>query len=76
MTLQILIAIATLVASVGALTLGAMNRKTAFKIQEQTNGLLAKLQAAAMEKGLVKGRAEGKAEEIQYQREKNGDSDG
>jgi len=68
-TAQIIIAVATLITSVGTIILGIVNRQTALKIEKQTNGLLSELKDASKREGIVQGTAEGRASEIQFQRD-------
>lgn len=61
-TAQIIIAVATLITSIGTIVLGLVNRKTITTIQTQTNGMMKKLETAAAAKGNLQGREDEKAE--------------
>lgn len=62
-TAQVIIAIATLVTSLGTIILGLVNRQTINTVKTQTDGMIAALKVDAKEHG----RAEGKIEEMQHQ---------
>lgn len=64
-TAQIILAIGTLVTALSTLILGLVNRNTINTVKTQTDGMVSSLQAAAHRLGA----AEGKADEIQYQRD-------
>ena len=60
-TVQIIVAIVTMLAAVGTTVLGFMNRQVLDTVQKQTNGLMAIMRKDAEDKG----RAEEKAEEME-----------
>lgn len=61
-TAQIIVAIATLITSVGAVVMSFINRGTLKTVQAQTNGMMEKLGIASEAKGNLAGRAEAKLE--------------
>jgi hypothetical protein len=61
-TAQIIVAVATLVTAVGSFIMSWVNRGTINKVQQQTNGLMKKMEIGAEARGNLQGRTDENAE--------------
>lgn len=63
-TAQIIIAVATLITSLGSVIVALVNKTAITTIQSQTNGMMKKLEEAAGAKGNLQGRADERREHL------------
>jgi len=61
-TAQIIVAVATLVTALGSFIMSWVNRGTINRVQEQTNGLMKKMEIGAEARGNLQGRVDENAE--------------
>src|SRR6185436_1199571 len=63
-TAQIIVAVATLVTAMGSFVMSWVNRGTIKSVQAQTNGMIAKIEAASEAKGNLQGRYDEKQDRL------------